>query len=120
MNETLVMNDFCTLTGLSAEEALSWLSLCRSSIQRLTSSLGSWADIQANEERLALAAAGMAAYSWSTLQGGNVQGENFTIGDISIGSSSGTQSGAKETMESLLDLIRDLLQPDGFALLTVG
>lgn len=115
MNESLIMNHFILLTGLTSEDALPYQPLCRASMEKVLARLGSWVDTGENQERIAMAIAADAAYIYLLTQ--KSEG-SFRLGDLSVdGTRLEEMSALKEMMERT---IGDLLEQEAFAFEGVG
>lgn len=110
MNESLLMNHFIILTGLASEAALPYQPLCRASMEKVLARLGSWVDTEANQERIAMAAAADAAYVYLLTQKGE---GSFRLGELSVDSTRSEEMNALKEMTERT--IGDLLEQEAFA-----
>ncbi|MEG1869414.1 MAG: hypothetical protein RR205_01045 [Oscillospiraceae bacterium] len=109
-----VVDSFVIMTKLTHEQALAYLPLCEAGVQTVYGMIGEWVDVERNEERLALAAAGIAFYSYSlAVQSGNLEGVNsFKLGELTVQQNEGSLEKAKSLRDEMLSYISDLLKQD--------
>lgn len=89
MEATEVLEQFCLLADLSPAQAQRFLPLARGCAARLLRRLRPDADAGAEHSALVAAAAGMLLYQYAAYTRSNGAAESFSLGDLSISSSSG-------------------------------
>lgn len=109
MDEKLLMQHFCLISGLTADEAEQWKPLVVACWEDLKGRLRQSADIPKNQERLALACAALANHRFQTIQG--TVCASVKVGDISFAQSDGAQA-----RKELLEMVGDLIDSQGICL----
>ena len=69
MDEILLMQNFCLISGLSADEAEQWEPLVLACWEELKGKLRAGVDVKNHEQRLALACAALANHRFQSIQG---------------------------------------------------
>ena len=107
---------FKKLTRLDEPEAKPWLPLCESAARVLLSRLRPDVDLEAEMDRLCMAAASIAYNTYLTYTGNGHSGDSIRVGDISLKSmSASTARAMARDDDGFLAHIADLLIPEGFA-----
>lgn len=109
MDERLLMEDFCLLSGLTGEEAQEWKPLVMACWEDLKGKLCPSVDPMQHEQRLALACAALANHRFQTVQGTVCSA--VRVGDISF-----TQSDGAQARKELLEMVGDLMDSQGICL----
>ncbi len=109
MDERLLMEDFCLLSGLTGEEAQEWKPLVMACWEDLKGKLRPSVDPMQHEQRLALACAALANHRFQTVQGTVCSA--VRVGDISF-----TQSDGAQARKELLEMVGDLMDSQGICL----
>ncbi len=109
MNEELLMQGFCLISGVAADEAAQWKPLVLACWEELKGKLRPSVEIEKQEERLALACAALANHRFQTIQGAVCAG--VKVGDISF-----TQSDGAQARKELLEMVGDLIDSQGVCL----
>ena len=109
MDERLLMEDFCLLSGLTGEEAREWKPLVMACWEDLKGKLRPSVDPMQHEQRLALACAALANHRFQTVQGTVCSA--VRVGDISF-----TQSDGAQARKELLEMVGDLMDSQGICL----
>lgn len=102
MDEILLMQNFCLISGLSADETGQWEPLVLACWEELKGKLRAGVDVKKHEQRLALACAALANHRFQSIQG--TVCASVKVGDLSFAQSDG-QAARKELMEMVGDLI---------------
>ena len=111
---------FQKLTRLNEPEATPWLPLCESAARVLLSRLRPDVDLEAEMDRLCMAAASIAHSTFlsHTAHAENAfSGDSIRVGDITLKSTAGTARAMARDENGFLAHIADLLAPKGFAFL---
>lgn len=109
MDERLLMEDFCLLSGLTGEEAQEWKPLVMACWEDLKGKLRPSVNPMQHEQRLALACAALANHRFQTVQGTVCSA--VRVGDISF-----TQSDGAQARKELLEMVGDLMDSQGICL----
>ena len=114
LNNESIFSWFCAFSGLKAHEAQQWRLLCESSARLVQSRLREDVCIEADMERVCMAAASVAYNTWLPIaSGGSFSGGQIRVGDIAL--MNAPSGGANTGSYDLLSQIADLLIPEGFA-----
>lgn len=109
MDERLLMEDFCLLSGLTGEEAQEWKPLVMACWEDLKGKLRPSVNPMQHEQRLVLACAALANHRFQTVQGTVCSA--VRVGDISF-----TQSDGAQARKELLEMVGDLMDSQGICL----
>ena len=109
MNEQVLMQDFCLISGLSEEEAEQWRPLVLGCWEELKGRLRASVRVEEHQSRLALACAALANHRYQSIQG--TVCASVKVGDISFSQSDGAQA-----RKELLEMVGDLLDSQGICL----
>ena len=82
MDEILLMQNFCLISGLSADEAEQWEPLVLACWEELKGKLRAGVDVKNHEQRLALACAALANHRFQSIQG--TVCASVKVGDLSF------------------------------------
>ena len=101
MDEILLMQNFCLISGLSADEAEQWEPLV----------LACWEELKGknHEQRLALACAALANHRFQSIQG-------TVCASVKVGDLSFTQSDGQAARKELMEMVGDLIDSQGVCL----
>ena len=110
LNREYIRTLFKMLTGLDDNTSERWQPLRLSAEKMLITRLKPGVDINAEGDRLCMAAAGIAAAQYRSYQ--KLEGEELRVGGISLKSSGNVSLRSKNEYFSQ---ISDLLLPEGFA-----
>ena len=109
MDEELLMQNFCLISGIAADEAAQWKPLVLSCWEELKGKLRQSVEVEKHQQRLALACAALANHRFQTIQGTVCAG--VKVGDISF-----TQSDGAQARRELLEMVGDLIDSQGICL----
>ena len=109
MEEQLLMQDFCLISGLREEEAEQWRPLVLGCWEELKGRLRQSVRVEEHQARLALASAALANHRYQAMQG--TMCASVKVGDISFSQSDGAQ-----VRKELLEMVGDLLDLQGICL----
>ena len=109
MDEHVLMQDFCLISGLREEEAEQWRPLVLGCWEELKGRLRSSVRVEEHQSRLALACAALANHRYQSIQG--TVCASVKVGDISFSQSDGAQA-----RKELLEMVGDLLDSQGICL----
>lgn len=102
MDEILLMQNFCLISGLSADEAEQWEPLVLACWEELKGKLRAGVDVKKHEQRLALACAALANHRFQSIQG--TVCASVKVGDLSFTQSDGRcPQGTVERVGDLID-----------------
>lgn len=109
MDEELLMQNFCLISGIAADKAAQWKPLVLSCWEELKGKLRQSVEVEKHQQRLALACAALANHRFQTIQGTVCAG--VKVGDISF-----TQSDGAQARRELLEMVGDLIDSQGICL----
>ena len=97
MDEELLMQNFCLISGIAADEAAQWKPLVLSCWEELKGKLRQSVEVEKHQQRLALACAALANHRFQTIQGTVCAG--VKVGDISFTQSDGAQARSMRALD---------------------